>query len=131
MSLAKLISFFLIIFSFNSFALNPEERLEDPKDEARAMKLFTEIRCLVCEAQSIESSNTEFSASLRKVIRIKIAQGKNDEEIKTELRKEFGDQILMSAEPGKTSQTLPWILPFIFAGLLALFLGRKFFVKQK
>ncbi len=120
----KIIFFCAFFFCFNSFALSPETRLVDEQDELRAMKLFAEIRCLVCEAQSIESSNTEFSASLRKIIREKIAQNKTSEEIKNELQNEFGDQILMSAEI--KSEFIIWILPFIFGLILAFFLIRKF-----
>ena len=86
--------FFLILFSANAFALSPERHLSDESQEQRALKIFIEVKCLVCAAQSIESSNTEFSKEMRELIREKISLGKNDDEIRNELTKEFGENIL-------------------------------------
>lgn len=114
-----------IFFAINSYALSPEARLANEKDEVRAMQLFVQIKCLVCEAQSVESSNTEFSSAMRELIRQKISAGKNDEEIKQELTNEFGEQILMSAS---LKNIAVWILPLLFAFFLGLFL---IFKKEK
>lgn len=111
-------------FSFTANALAPEERLKKNQEE-RAILLFNDIKCLVCEAQSIESSDTEFSRSLRKLIRNKIKLGLSNQEIKSQLRQEFGEQIFMSTTP--ESSILVWILPFIFAVILALI----FFIRTK
>lgn len=115
----KKISFFAIL-AFFTFALTPENHLSNQEKEARAMQLFTEIRCLVCEAQSIESSNTEFSSSMRNLIRQKIEQGKSNDEIKHELTKEFGNQILMSQEDNI----------FIFLIIFIALLGLIFLIKK-
>ena len=88
--------YFLLIFQSNIYALSPELRLEDEKLEARAMALFVEVRCLVCQGQVIENSDTEFSFSMRKSIRDRILAGKSDEVIKNELVEEFGEDILIS-----------------------------------
>ena len=77
------------------------------------MHLFLEVRCLVCQGQVIENSNTEFSFEMRKLIRQKISDGKNDEEIKSELIKEFGTDILVYSDFGKNNFLL-WLLPIIF-----------------
>lgn len=110
---------FLCLISLQAFALAPEKRLENEKQEERALRLFSEIRCLVCEAQSIEGSSTEFSSSMRKIIRQKIAQNKSDKQIKEELTSEFGEKILMSTRPNSYG-ILPWVLPFIFAVIFGI-----------
>lgn len=118
----------LILFSsltFNSFALAPENRLADDVQEQRAMKLFLEVRCLVCSGQVIENSNTEFSFEMRKLIREKIESGKSDQEIKSDLVKEFGQDILTYSDFGKNNFLL-WLLPLAFAVALPVWmLARK------
>ncbi|NBV06977.1 MAG: cytochrome c-type biogenesis protein CcmH [Proteobacteria bacterium] len=102
-----------IFFSLNSFALTPEKHLSDNVSEQRAMKLFLEVRCLVCEGQVIENSNTEFAFEMRKLIREKISDGKSDKQIKSELVKEFGSDILVYSDFDK-SNFLLWLLPIVF-----------------
>ena len=81
--LAKFFLTALLLIYSSANALSPEPRIPDDAKEQRAMKLFLEVRCLVCEGQVIESSNTEFSLEMRKLIRRKILEGKSDEEIKS------------------------------------------------
>lgn len=114
--------FFFLFFSFNSFALSPEQHLSNQAQEERAMKLFSEVKCLVCNGQAIESSNTEFSFEMRKLIREKIAQGASDKQIKQELVAEFGEEILFSSQ-----SRILWILPAVVAilGLVGLLYSRR------
>ncbi|MBM5782392.1 MAG: hypothetical protein FJ368_03110 [Pelagibacterales bacterium] len=111
----------LLFFSLNSFALTPEEHLQNEYDEQRARNLFLEVRCLVCSGQVIESSNTEFSFEMRKMIRNKIIEGKTDEEIKEDLVSQFGEDILTSAKLSKNNFLL-WFLPLFFAIIPFLYL---------
>lgn len=105
---------FLFLFSFSAFAFSPEVRLANEAQENRAMNLFLQVRCLVCEGQVIENSNTEFSFEMRKLIRQKIFEGASDEKIKTELVQKFGEDIL--TEPNARGVGfLLWCLPIIFA----------------
>ena len=117
-ALSCLIALFFPLFLLSpcstSFALSPENHLSDDAQEQRAMKLFLEVRCLVCEGQVIESSNTDFSFEMRKLIRQKIADGKSDQEIRDELIAEFGEDILVSSSFGG-NHTLLWLLPIGFA----------------
>ncbi|MSP33660.1 MAG: cytochrome c-type biogenesis protein CcmH [Rickettsiales bacterium] len=117
--------FAIIILSINAQALSPEARLPDLAQEQRAMQLFSEVKCLVCSGQSIESSNTEFSSEMRKLIRQKISEKKSDQEVRNELVKEFGDDVLFSSQ--KNFILLLSIL--VFAILLAGFFLRSFFRK--
>lgn len=79
------------------------------------MALFLEVRCLVCNGQVIENSDSEFSFQMRKNIRQKITEGKTDEEIRSELVAEFGDDIL--TKPSGKNLIILWGLPLIFAAL--------------
>ncbi len=116
----KIFTLIFCIFSYASFALSPEEHLPNQAQEQRALKLFSEVKCLVCAGQSVEGSSTEFSFEMRKLIRTKISQNKSNDEIRNELVNEFGDEILLSNQ-----SKILWILPLIFAILLAAFLFTK------
>lgn len=121
------IFFAIIIFlSINAQALSPEERLPDLAQEERAMQLFLEVKCLVCSGQSIESSDTEFSFEMRKLIRQKISEKKSDQEVRDELVKQFGDDVLFSSQKNFTLL----FLIIGFAILLASFFFRSFFRKS-
>ncbi|MFZ9181089.1 MAG: cytochrome c-type biogenesis protein [Rickettsiales bacterium] len=87
--------FLLFLFTQNSLALSTENRLTDPALEARAMNLFLIVKCMVCNGQVIENSDTKFAHDLRQYIRQKITDGLSDEEIKSNLIEKFGDEILM------------------------------------
>ncbi|MBM3579819.1 MAG: hypothetical protein FJX34_03500 [Alphaproteobacteria bacterium] len=111
----------ILLLSFSALALSPEARLTDEAQEQRAMELFLEVRCLVCNGQVIENSDSEFSFQMRKNIRQKIVAGKSDMQIKAELVEEFGENIL--TEPNHVNKILLWTLPLGFA----LFLCGYFF----
>jgi cytochrome c-type biogenesis protein CcmH len=114
---------FLTLFLFsNSHALSPETKLVDEAQEQRAMQLFLEVRCLVCNGQVIENSDTEFSFQMRKLIREKISKGESDEKIKSDLMKEFGEDIL--TQPQNFTKIFLWLMPAIFAIAGILFLPR-------
>ncbi len=110
----------IILFFFltnQALALSPEQHLPDQAQEARAMKLFSEIKCLVCEGQSVEGSSTEFSYEMRKLIRAKISAGKSDDEVRAELVREFGDSVLLSSE----KNIVLWVLPFLFMVIIIFY----------
>ncbi len=109
-----LITLLVLLLPTSLHALSPEIRLADEAQEQRAMNLFLQVRCLVCAGQVIESSNTEFSSEMRKLIRKKISDGKNDEKIKAELVTEFGEDILSEPRTGAVSWVFLWCLPFLF-----------------
>lgn len=110
----------LFFFAIPAFALSVEQRLEDEKMEERARNLFLEVRCLVCNGQVIENSDSEFSFQMRALIREKIREGKSDEEIKEELSAKFGSDILTSSN--KT--IIPYMIGIIVL-LVAAFLLPK------
>ena len=105
------------LFADNSFAVEPEEVLENQKQELRARNISKNIRCMVCQNQSIDESNAPLAKDLRILIRNKIKEGKKDKEIYIFLTDRYGDFILL--KPAFKLNTLAlWFLPFIF-----LFIG--------
>jgi len=123
--------FFLGVFFVNSDlliysaqALNPETRLTNPEDENRAMNLFLQVRCLVCNGQVIENSDSKFAFDVRSLIREQISQGKSDDDIKENLVATFGEDILNQP---KNSSIL--LLALISLGLSAVIFFRVFAMK--
>ncbi len=112
-----------VLICSNCFALSPEQRLQDQSLEERAMKMFLEVRCLTCEGQVIENSDSEFSYEMRQLIRKEISNGKNDQEIRKILINQFGPDILLESKYNRN--LVLWILPFIFAILTGFFLWKK------
>ena len=101
-------------FSNNSYTVEPDEVLENKKQELRARNISKNIRCMVCQNQSIDESNAPLAKDLRILIRNKIKDGKKDEEIYKFLTNRYGDFILL--KPAFKFNTLAlWLLPFIFA----------------
>ena len=116
----KLKNFIIIIFAFfltcvsnNLFSVEPDEILSNQKQESRARDISKNIRCLVCQNQSIDESNAPLAKDLRLLIRSKIQEGNSDKEIYNFLTDRYGDFILL--KPAIKLSTLAlWFLPFIF-----------------
>jgi cytochrome c-type biogenesis protein CcmH len=99
-------------------ASDPAERLPDPAQEARARELFREVRCLVCQNESIDDSDAELAADLRRVVRERVAAGESDESIKRFLTDRYGEFVLL--RPAFSAGNLAlWLAPFLvlIAGL--------------
>ena len=104
-----LMQFFLV----SSYGVDPDEILKNQKQELRARDISKNIRCLICQNQSIDESNAPLAKDLRILIRNKITEGKNNKEIYKFLTDRYGDFILLKP-PVKLSTLALWCLPFIF-----------------
>lgn len=103
----------IMLWGAPALALLPEERLADPVLEDRARSLSAQMRCLVCQNQSIDDSDAPFAKDLRMLIRKEISAGKSDDEIITFLRQRYGDYVLLN--PPLTGMTIwLWAAPFAF-----------------
>ena len=113
-------------FSKNSYSIEPEEFLQNPQQEMRARNITKNIRCLVCQNQSIDDSSAPLAKDLRTLIRSKVQKNETDEEIYKFLTNRYGDFILLKP-PFKISTFLLWSLPFVFfiIGIFILFLNNK------
>ena len=92
----------------------PDLPLADPAQEARARGLFGDIRCVVCQHESIADSPAGIAADLRGLVREQIAAGKTDDEIKADLLRRYGDYVLFQP-PLRIGTWLLWFGPFALA----------------
>ena len=115
----KKIIFYLLIINFLS--LNSVMRQNFSQLE---IKIFKNIRCLVCQGQSIADSNSDFAQTIKSVVSDKISQGKNEKEIYNFLSSKYGDWIVY-----KPSLNIPnlmlWVIPYLF-----VIFGVMFFLKN-
>ena len=112
---------FLIFFLVFSFELHAEEK------DGLELKIFKNLRCIICQGQSIAESNSNFAQTIKIVVRDKISEGKNEQEIYKFLAEKYGEWIvfkpLFSAH-----NLLLWILPyllFIVGGIFIFFVVKK------
>jgi len=104
---------------------DPAERLRDPALEARAEAIGRELRCLVCQNQSIEDSDADLARDLRRIVREQIATGRSDTEVIRFVHDRYGDFVLL--RPRFTAATaLLWATPAVaLAGGLLLILAMR------
>ena len=112
-----LILFFLINLFNNCIA--QESNLQ--------LKIYKNLRCLVCQGQSIAGSNSDFAQTIKLVVKDQINQGKSEEEIYNFLVKKYGEWIVYKPEFNKKNFLL-WLLPYLvlfFGGILIVFIIKK------
>jgi cytochrome c-type biogenesis protein CcmH len=116
--------FLLIVLAAPSFAVLPSERLADPALEARARALGQELRCLVCQNQSIDDSSADLAHDLRVLVRERLVAGDSDQQVLAYLTSRYGDYVLLRP-PLKPTTWLLWFGPpaLLAAGALALLVG--------
>lgn len=124
----------LILSAFVLCAFSgPERVLTAPKQEARALALFKELRCPTCIAQSIHDSDAAIAVDLRAIVREQIQQGRSNAQIKDYLIARYGEVILL--RPPLKTNTLPlWLGPwlmFLFGGVVVFFVVRRHGVKLR
>ena len=127
----------LILFSLslNSFAAVEYKKFDNPQQEETYQVLIEELRCLVCQNQTIADSNAELAKDLRRQVYEMLQQGKSKDEIATFMTERYGDFVLYNP-PFKVKTGVLWIGPVIFLliGLVMLFVftrRKKVFVNIK
>ena len=101
-------------------AFLPSDRLADPAAEARAQDIGREVRCMVCQGQSIEDSDADLARDLRRIIRERLEAGDSDSAVRGYLHNRYGDFILLRP-PLSLATALLWSTPaiaFLFGMLL-------------
>lgn len=103
-------------------ASDPAERLPDPAQEARAREIFQQVRCLVCQNESIDDSNAELAQDLRRIVRDQVREGRSDAEIKRFLTDRYGEFVLLRPSFSIGNAAL-WLGPFlvVLLGVVLLF----------
>ena len=111
----------LMIGAAPAFAVQPDEIMTDPAKEARARELSKELRCMVCQNQSIDDSEAPLARDLRLLVRERIAAGDSDEQVIDFLVARYGEFVLL--KPRFNPHTLLlWLIPplALFGGGFAL-----------
>jgi len=104
-------------------AVSPDEVLDDPLLEERARSLGKELRCLVCQNQSIDDSDASLARDLRQVVRERLVAGDSDEQILDYLTDRYGDFVLLSP-PVKPGTYLLWAGPALLLAAGAVFVAQ-------
>ena len=99
-----------------ALAVQPDEVMKDPALEARARALSAELRCLVCQNESIDDSEAQLARDIRLLIRTRIAKGESNDQVRAYLVSRYGDFILLKP-PFKPDTLLLWLSPVIALGV--------------
>ncbi len=124
--LLRFIFALFLVLPLAARAVEPSEILADPGLETRARALSVNLRCLVCQNQSIDDSNAPLAKDLRVLVRERLTQGDTDAQVMDYLVKRYGDFILLSP-PLKAGTVLLWVAPFgvLLVGIGILWAGQR------
>ena len=119
----KVLRFFLIIFLiFSSSVIKSEE-----KDQRN--KITKNLRCLVCQGQSVYDSDSEFANSLKILVDKKLAEGLSEDQIYSYFKSKYGEWILYDPELNKNTYFL-WLLPLLIFLIGGAIIYKNFIVKK-
>ena len=123
---AALLVLLLLFAPATAQAVEPDEVLQDPALESRARDISKELRCLVCQNQSIDDSDAQLARDLRVLVRDRLKQGDTDEEVMTFVVDRYGDFVLLKP-PFKSSTLILWIGPavILLAGIAGVFVWHR------
>jgi cytochrome c-type biogenesis protein CcmH len=109
-----------------AWAVQPDEILQDPAMEARARDISTELRCLVCQNQSIDDSNAPLARDLRILVRERLEAGDSDAEVLDFIVARYGEFVLLKPRLA-TNTLILWSTPVVLLvlGGLAIFLASR------
>jgi cytochrome c-type biogenesis protein CcmH len=116
--------FFAIILAPLLLAFQ-EMPLPDAAQEAEAQALMKELRCLVCQGQSIADSDAEMAVDMRALVRERIAEGQEPQEVRNYLIRRYGDWVTFSP-PARGTHLILWAAPAVFVLIGAVFAFRLF-----
>ena len=116
----RILKTFLLIVLF----INIANANTDIKDKNLNNKILKNIRCLVCQGQSVYDSESEFSSTIKLLVKNKINEGKSEKQIYEFLRERYGDWVIFEPELNKNTYIL-WLLP-----LLLFLLGGAIMIKK-
>jgi cytochrome c-type biogenesis protein CcmH len=121
-----LVLFALVVLSAPALAVLPSEQLSDPLLEARARHISQELRCVVCQNQTIDDSDAPLAHDLRVILRERLLAGDSDEQAKAYLVKRYGTYVLLKP-PFQANTFFLWLGPFLvlmLGGVVAAFYVR-------
>jgi len=120
MKILKLSLIFLFIFSFNNLMAN---------DEEMNSKITKNLRCLICQGQSIYDSDSEFANSIKTLVNKKLEEGFSENQIYDFFKEKYGDWILY--DPGLNKNTyILWLLPILIFLIGGAIIAKTFIIKK-
>ena len=121
----KTLNFFFIIFLFfSSLQLKSDEKNVDLKN-----KILKNIRCLICQGQSVFDSESDFANSIKLIVEKKINEGSSEDQIYEFLREKYGDWVIYDPELNKNTYIL-WLLPILLFLLGGAIIYRRIKIKN-
>ena len=120
MKILKLSLIFLLIFSFNNLKAN---------NEGINSKITKNLRCLICQGQSVYDSDSEFAISIKTLIDKKLEEGFSENQIYDFFKKKYGDWILYDPELNKNTYIL-WLLPILIFLIGGAIIAKTFIIKK-
>jgi cytochrome c-type biogenesis protein CcmH len=118
----------LVLLATPALAVLPNEQLSDPKLEARARAISTQLRCVVCQNQTIDDSDADLAHDLRVLLRQRLKAGDSDQQAITFIANRYGDYVLLKP-PFDAETLLLWLGPLLV--LLAGGVGLGFYLKRR
>jgi cytochrome c-type biogenesis protein CcmH len=112
----KVLKIFIILFLVTNFS----ELKSDETSDILKNKILKNIRCLICQGQSVYDSESEFASSIKLIVDRKINDGLKEKQIYQFLREKYGDWVIFDPQLNKNTYVL-WLLPlllFLFGGAL-------------
>jgi cytochrome c-type biogenesis protein CcmH len=110
-----------VLVATGAFAVQPDEILDDPALETRAREISKDLRCLVCQNESIDDSNASLARDLRLIVRERLVAGDSDQEVKDFIVDRYGEFALLRPTTSGANAILWWSGPLAF--LIALIMG--------
>ena len=120
MKILKLSLIFLFIFSFNSLMAN---------NEGMNSKITKNLRCLICQGQSIYDSDSEFAISIKTLVNKKLEEGFSENQIYDFFKEKYGEWILYEPELNKNTYIL-WLLPILIFLIGGAIITKTFIIKK-
>ena len=119
---------FILILIGLFFSINNSYSKEDHLDELK--KISKNIRCLICQGQSIDDSNSDFAINIKYVISKKLNEGSSEDEIYDFLKSKYGDWIVYKPE-FKLYNLLLWLIPYFIFFIGGILIYQKIFKKNE
>ena len=119
---------FILILIGLFFSINSSYSKEDQLDELK--KISKNIRCLICQGQSIDDSNSDFAINIKYVILKKLNEGSSEDEIYDFLKSKYGDWIVYKPE-FKLYNLLLWLIPYFIFFIGGILIYQKIFKKNE
>ena len=120
MKILKLSLIFLLIFSFNNLKAN---------NEGINSKITKNLRCLICQGQSVYDSDSEFAISIKALVDKKLKEGFSENQIYDFFKEKYGDWILYDPELNKNTYIL-WLLPILIFLIGGAIIAKTFIIKK-